>query len=203
MTRTSWIGEFVGVKPGTATVTVKLYNGKTASCKVVVNSLPSKISFNQTSVSIGVGENIKNVIKEISGTIPNGSTFTSSNRAVATVTSDGTVKGIKTGTAIITIKLSNGAKATYKVIVRKAPARVSLNYTSLKLKVGQTASVSAVIASDSASASRTYRSSDSSVVKMTKTYWTGSFQAMKPGTAWVTLRLYNGKQASCKVVVTK
>ncbi len=196
-------GTIKAVGYGSAVITVKLYNGKTASCKVVVNSLPSKISFNQTSVSIGVGENIKNVIKEISGTIPNGSTFTSSNRAVATVTSDGTVKGIKTGTAIITIKLSNGAKATYKIIVRKAPARVSLNYTSLKLKVGQTASVSAVIASDSASASRTYRSSDSSVVKMTKTYWTGSFQAMKPGTAWVTLRLYNGKQASCKVVVTK
>ena len=37
---------------------------------------------------------------------------------------------------------------------------------------------------------------------MTKTNWTGDFTAVAPGTAYVTVRTYNGKEASCKVVVS-
>ena len=36
---------------------------------------------------------------------------------------------------------------------------------------------------------------------MTRTDWQGEFTAMKAGTAYVTVRLYNGKEASCKVTV--
>ena len=36
---------------------------------------------------------------------------------------------------------------------------------------------------------------------MTKTNWTGEFQAVGNGTAWITGRTYNGKEASCKIVV--
>ena len=69
----------------------------------------------------------------------------------------------------------------------------------MTLKVGKTASVSAVLPDNTGAAKRTYRSSNASVVKMTKTDWTGEFKAMKPGTSYVTVRLYNGKEASIKV----
>ncbi len=38
---------------------------------------------------------------------------------------------------------------------------------------------------------------------MTKTNWTGSFRAVKPGVAWVTVRTYNGKEKSCRITVKK
>ena len=73
----------------------------------------------------------------------------------------------------------------------------------LTIKVGQKASLSANVAKDAACATRTFRTSNSSVVKMTKTYWTGEFVGVKPGVAYVTVRTYNGIEKSCKVTVTK
>ena len=70
------------------------------------------------------------------------------------------------------------------------------------MKVGQTGSLSAVISpSDAGCATRTFRTSNSGIVKMTKTNWTGQFKAMKKGVAWVTVRTYNGKEKSCKITV--
>ena len=107
----------------------------------------------------------------------------------------------KPGVAYVTVRLYNGKESTCKVTVKKAPASVNLNKTSMTLKVGQSASLSAVIPSDAGCATRTFRTSNSSVVKMTKTNWTGQFKAMKKGTAYVTVRTYNGKEKSCKVTV--
>ena len=89
-----------------------------------------------------------------------------------------------------------------KVTVKKAPTTVGLSKTTLNMKVGQTATLSATIPSDAGCATRNFRSSNSSIVKMTKTSWTGSFKALKKGTAYVTVRTYNGKEKSCKVVVS-
>ena len=44
-------------------------------------------------------------------------TYSSNNKNVATVTSNGTIKAINGGTAVITVKTSNGKKATCKVTV--------------------------------------------------------------------------------------
>ena len=71
------------------------------------------------------------------------------------------------------------------------------------MKVGQTATLSAVVPDGTGCATRTFRTSNSSVVKMTKTNWTGSFKALKKGVAYVTVRTYNGKESSCKITVIK
>ena len=50
--------------------------------------------------------------------VPSGKvTYTSSNKKVATVTSKGVVKGVKKGTAVITVKCS-GMTAKFKVTVK-------------------------------------------------------------------------------------
>ena len=67
--------------------------------------------------------------------------------------------------------------------------------------VGESYSLSAKLPDGSAAAVRSFRTSNSSIVKMTKTNWTGEFRAEGNGTAWTTGRTYNGKEASCKVVV--
>ena len=45
--------------------------------------------------------------------------FTPSNSKVAKVNSDGTVLGVKKGNATITVTMESGAKATFKVKVKK------------------------------------------------------------------------------------
>ena len=205
MTRTNWVGVFKGVKAGTATVTVKLQNGKSAKCTVTVKPAATSVKLDKTAVTIGVGETYT-----VSAIIPANTaaatrTYSSNNSSVLQMTKTnwtGSFKGLKTGTATVTVKLQNGKTATCKVTVKKAPTSVGLNKTTLNMKVGQTATLSATIASDAGCATRTFRTSNASVVKMTKTNWTGTFKALKKGTAYVTVRTYNGKEKSCKVVVS-
>lgn len=206
MTKTNWTGEFKAMKVGTAKVTVKLYNGKTASCTVTVKNAPSKVNITKGSLTLGVGEKYT-----LGCSIPSGSgaakrTFRSSNSSVVKMNRtdwQGDIQAMKVGTSYVTVRLYNGKEATCKVTVKAAPTWVKLNKGNMTLKVGKTASVSAVLPNNTGAAKRTYRSSNSSVVKMTKTDWTGNFKAMKPGTAYVTVRLYNGKEATIKVTVVK
>ena len=113
----------------------------------------------------------------------------------------GSFKAVKPGTAWVTVRLYNGLEKSCRITVKKAPTWVGLNKSSITLKVGQTGSVNAYIASDAGCATRTYRTSNSSIVKMTRTNGTGEFKAMKKGVAWVTVRTYNGKEKSCKITV--
>ena len=115
----------------------------------------------------------------------------------------GKFKALKTGTAKITVRLYNGKTAVCTVYVNPAPAYVKMSKTSMTIKVGQTASVSAILSPGASAATRTYSTNDPSVIKMTRTDWTGTFKGLKPGTAYVTVKTYNGKTACCKVTVEK
>ena len=55
-------------------------------------------------------------------------TYSSSNKAVATVNSSGVVKGIKAGTATITVKAANGVKTTKKITVTAKKAAAPNEY---------------------------------------------------------------------------
>ena len=206
MTKTTWIGEFIGVKPGTANVTVRLYNGKTAKCIVNVKPAPSSVSLTKTSMSMGVGETFSISAVLPANTASASRTYTSNNPSVVQMTrSDwmGKFKALKTGTAKITVRLYNGKTAVCTVYVNPAPAYVKMSKTSMTIKVGQTASVSAILSPGASAATRTYSTNDPSVIKMTRTDWTGTFKGLKPGTAYVTVKTYNGKTACCKVTVEK
>lgn len=206
MTKTNWTGEFKAMKTGTAKVTVKLYNGKTASCTITVKNVPSKVTITKGMLTLGVGEKYTLGCGIPTGTGAAKRTFRSSNSSVVKMNRtdwQGDIQAMKVGTAYVTVRLYNGKEATCKVTVKAAPSSVKLNKGNMTLQVGQTASVSAVLPNNTGAAKRSYRSSNSSVVKMTKTDWTGDFKAMKPGTAYVTVRLYNGKEANIKVTVVK
>ena len=198
-------GNVKAVGIGTAWITAKNSAGKESSCKITVKNAPGSVSVSQNTLTLGVGEEYS-----ISAILPEGSasasrTFRSSNSSIVKMTKTnwtGSFKAVKTGTATVTVKLYNGREASCKVTVKKAPSNVELSAKSLAMSPGQTSTLSAVIANDAGCAHRTFSSSDSSIVKMTKTNWTGSFTAVKPGTAWVTVRTYNGKEASCKITVS-
>lgn len=104
-------GKVKGINNGTATITAKA-NGLKATCKVTVKS---KISVNPSTMLVYLGKT-----GQIKATVIGKSkkvTWTSSNKAVATVSKNGKVKGIKEGKAVITAK-ANGVKATCTVTVK-------------------------------------------------------------------------------------
>lgn len=183
-------------KAGTTTITVKTYNGKTATCKVTVKAAPRSISLNKTSLTLGVGEtyNLNSYVS--SGSASNTRSYTSSDPSVATVPGS-IVTAKKIGTTIITVKTYNGKTATCKVTVKAAPRSISLNKTSLTLGVGEKFNLNSSVSTGSASTTRIYTSSNASVATVPNSVVT----AKRVGTTTITVKTYNGKTATCKVTV--
>lgn len=127
-------------------------------------------------------------------------TWTTSNKKVVTVTAKGKIKGIKTGTAKITAKASNGKKATCKVTVvkkNKKSASVKLNAKSLTLNKGAYKQLKASLTSK-ATDKVTWSSSNKKVATVDKN---GVVVGVKKGTATITAKTSGGKKATCKVKV--
>jgi uncharacterized protein YjdB len=110
-------GKVTAVKAGTATITAQTSNGKKATCKVTVKN-PS-VTLTKTSGSIKAGKTVTIAIKSQFPSNDTVKSYKSSNTGVATVNSKGVVKGVKAGTATITVTMASGAKATFKVTVTK------------------------------------------------------------------------------------
>ena len=183
-------GKVKAVAPGTANITVKLNNGNKATCKVTVKK--ATVALDKTSLSLVVGNSATLKATKTGDKI---SSWTSSNKSVAKVTSDGKVKAVAPGTANITVKLNNGNKATCKVTVKKAT--VKLDKTSLSLAVGSSATLKATKTGSKISS---WTSSNKSVATVTSD---GKVKAVAPGTANITVKLANGEKATCKVTVKK
>ena len=115
-------GKVKGIKKGTATITAVTADGKkTATCRVTVKN-PVKVKsvkLNRKTASVKKGKSIKlkATISPKNATTKN-VTWKSSNKKVATVDKNGKVKGIKKGTATVTVTTKDGKKkAVCKVTV--------------------------------------------------------------------------------------
>lgn len=106
-------GKVTGQKAGTATIYAKItYKGKTYTGKYTVKV--KKPYLTKTSATIDKGKTYQISVNGGSGT----TTYTSSNKKVATVSSKGVVKGVGKGNATITVKRNGySMKFTVKVNV--------------------------------------------------------------------------------------
>ncbi len=187
-------------KVGTATITVRTYNGKTATCKVTVKPAPTSIKLNKASITLGLGERFNLYHTLSSASASYGTSYSSSNTAVVTVPQGGgliTANG--TGTATITVRTFNGRTASCKVTVKAAPTNVKLNKSSLTLGVGEKFDLDSILPTGSASYKSPYSTSNISVASVAEAG--GLVTAKRVGTAIVTVRTYNSKTASCKITV--
>ena len=197
-------GQVTAVSNGTATITARTSNGKSARCTVTVKNAPTKITLTKGILTLGVGEKFT-----VGSGINNGAaaakrTYRTSNSSIVKMTRtdwQGDFVGVKPGVAYVTVRTYNGKESTCKVTVKAAPTSVTISKKSMTMKVGQTATLSCSVPSNAGCATRTFRTSNSKIVKMTKTNWTGSFKAVARGTAYVTVRTYNGKESTCKITV--
>lgn len=85
------------------------------------NINPANIELDKATAQVKVGATNKVTATVLPESAADKSvTFTSSDETVATVSADGTITGVKEGTATVTAKTSNGLEATVKVTVNAA-----------------------------------------------------------------------------------
>lgn len=158
---------------------------------------PSKLELNKSSLTLGIGEKYTLVKNTDIADYP--FNFNSSNNAIATVDSKGTITAVSCGTATVTCSTENGLTASCKVTVGNMAQSVTLNKTNLTLGVGEKFDLDSYIPDNTVAYFRWYNSNNSAVASVEKSG--GLVTAKKQGTATITCKLYNGATATCSVTV--
>lgn len=129
-------------------------------------------------------------------------TFTSSAPTIITVDGAGKWTAVKAGNATITVKTANDKQATVTVSVKQKiidPTGVTPNPASLNPFVGETATITATVAPANATNKNvTWSSSDATIVSVDNT---GKWNALKVGSANITVKTVNNVQAVVPVTV--
>ena len=203
-------GKVTAKAVGTAVITAKTVNGKKATCKVTVKTMPTSVKTNPTALTLGKGESYTVKENTNSGSYAHAANlkWTSTNTRVVTVKkgsgNKAALKAVGTGTASVRVTLYNGRTATCKVTVKKAPASVKISPSSLTLNVGESYTIKENTNSGSYAhaANLKWTSTNTRVVTVKKGSGNKAvLKAVSEGTANVKLTLYNGKTAICKVSV--
>ena len=202
---TVFYGVVEAVGFGTATITAKSNNGKTASCTVTVNPIAvTGVSLNKTSLSfIGTGSS-QTLTATVSPSNATNKTLTwsSSNTSVATV-SNGVVKAVGFGTATITAKSNNGKTASCSVTVNPIqPTGIKATpETSTLYGLNGTVKLSAnVMPSNATNKAVTWSSRNTSVATVSSD---GTVKAVGYGTTVITATTVNGLTSNCTINVKK
>jgi uncharacterized protein YjdB/DNA/RNA endonuclease G (NUC1) len=194
-------GKVTAIKEGTATITAKA-GDKTASCEVTVKKkvIPvESISLDKTSLSLLSGDNetLTATVKPDDATDKSVS-WSSSNPAVAAVDQKGQVRAESGGTAIITARAGDKT-ATCTVTVTVPVEKISLDRTSVTLKVDESVTLTATVKpSDATDKTVSWSSSNPAIAKVEN----GKVTAISEGSATITAKA-GEKTATCSVTVVK
>ena len=183
-------GLVTAIGEGSATITATSVStegsAKSANCTITVTQA-TPFTINPTTVSVEVGATTKLTASATA-------TFVSSDTTIATVAADGTVKGIKAGTATITATSSDGKKADCKVTV--TDTGIVLSGTA-EVSVGKTTQLKATLTPTTATV-KSWVSSDKSIATVSTT---GLVTGVKAGKATITAEASTGKKATITITV--
>ena len=164
------------------------------------------VSLNKTSISLETGksEQLKTIVTPDNAFNKN-LIWVSYDESVATVSEDGTVKGVAPGTTTIRVKTKDGgftAKCKVKVADPKiAVMSVALNKATLSLTTGKSETLLATITPSGATNKNvTWSSYDESIATVSAA---GVVKAIAPGTTTIRVKTKDGGYtAKCKVKVS-
>lgn len=193
-----------GRNPGESMVTICVKDNPAihTTCLVTVLAVePESISLDKSSVELIEGEQTTLTAVVSPGTASNKNiTWSSSDETVAVVT-DGVIKGLGAGTAIITASTECGSKtATCEVTVIAPVVSVSLNHTLVEMEEGRQITLTAIFyPSNATNQNVIWSSSNESIVTVSD----GVITALKPGVAVVSVTTEDGaKTASCQLTIS-
>ena len=207
-------GLVTSVNPGSATVTVKAPNGKSAKCKVKVVAAPASVVFPQAILSVATGQRLaigakalgsngKAVESTITYAIDPGS---ADSGCIALDPATGELVAVRKGQAIITATAYNGVFASCPVTVAVGPATIKLSEDALTLGVKEIhPSLLAELtppAGEAECASVIAWSVDNKKIARVDEA-TGAITGLRKGSCTVTATAANGLTATCRVTVVK
>ncbi len=207
-------GLITSVNPGTATVTVKAYNGKSAKCKIKVVPAPASVAFPLATLSVATGQKVSIGAKALAS---NGKALESAvtyvidpgsadSGCVALDPTTGELTGVHKGQAIITATTYNGISASCPVVVAVGPAAIKLSEDAITLGVKENHPTLRVELTPPAGEAEcasavTWSVSNKKLVKVDDV--TGAITGLKKGSCTITATTTNGLTASCSVTVVK
>ena len=192
---------------GTATITAKTPNQKTATCTVNVKISPTSISINPNGLALDLsGTSTGNLgvkYNPETSNLKTGITWTSSKTEIATIDGSGKVIGKSNGTTTITAKTENGKTATCNVTVYTSPTSIYVNPNNLTLDMSGTKTRKLTVSYNPTSSDSkkqiTWSSSNPSAVTVDGS---GNITAVATtGSAIITARAQNGSTATCTVTL--
>lgn len=194
--------------PGNATITVTTTDGsnKSATCAVTVSAqLATGITLNKTSATINNGETLQLTATVTPSSVSQAVTWSSSNTAVATVSSSGVVTAKGPGMVNITATTTDGSNlsASCAVTVRQLVTGITMSPTEASVAIGNTLQLTATVTPSNASnKALTWTSSNTSVATVNSS---GLVTAKAVGTATITATTKDGTNmsATCAVTVTQ
>ncbi|MEE1056937.1 MAG: Ig-like domain-containing protein [Acutalibacteraceae bacterium] len=193
-------GMVTAKKNGTVTVIARLTNGEIAKCKVTIKNAPTYVSLNKTNITLGIGETF-----DLNSSLPvecgaYSIKYSTNNSNVASVKSaGGLVTAESIGKAVITATTYNGKTVSCNVTVNKAPNSISLNKTSLTLGIGESYDLNSSLPKGCSAYNVKYSSNNPNIASVKSAG--GLVTAKSAGTAYITVKAYNGISVTCKVTV--
>ena len=198
-------GTVTGQNAGTANITITLTSGASAAIRIRVEStsviehpnvsgqikMPTTQLKVSSTIKVGAGQKKKLVVTVIPENSTDKVTYTSANKKIATVSSDGTITGKKVGKTKITVKSGNKKTTVTVMVTKKVPTGIKGIPVKKTLKKGKTFRLKAKIIPSGAVAKITYQSSNKKVATVDSK---GKVKAKKAGKAVIT-----GKAGTVKV----
>lgn len=183
---------------GKATITAES-GGKTASCIIDVIPTPvTSIVLDKTSVSMEVGETVS-LVADVYPTNATDKTilWDSSNADVASV-SNGIITALKIGSTVISAKAGDKTAMCNVSVKATEVTSISLNKTSLSLKIGDSVTLVATVSpSNATDKTITWETSNSNVAMVNN----GVVSAINVGKATITAKAGN-KTANCVIEIS-
>ncbi len=194
-------GVISAVGTGTSEIICSTENGLTASCIVTVKPMATSITLNKSSLTLGTGEQF-----DLDSTVNSGAAayyryYYSDNPDIASVEKEGGLATAKSsGTATISCVMNNGIASKCVITVKPMATSITLNKSSLTLKVGEKFDLDSSVNSGAAAYYRYFYSDNPYIASVEK--GGGLVRAKSLGTTTISCVMNNGIAAKCKVTVS-
>ena len=160
---------------------------------------PTKITL-PSVVSLEVGESRDLVPTVTPSNAEYTLTWKITNTSIATVYQNGMITGKAVGETDLKVSADNGVYTMCRIVVYKPSASSVSIKSSLPLDVGESSHLIATVYPSNADYTLSWKSSDETVATVTSSGWVN---AIKAGTAKITVETNNGKTATCTVTVNQ
>ena len=189
---------------GTCKITATTTDGTnlSASFNITVNIKATKITLDKTKIELTTGKETEKITSSIEPSIANKAVkYTSSNTSIATVSSDGVVTAVGSGTCKITAAPTDGSKVTAScdVTVDIKTTGMKLDKTNYTFNKAETIKINPVITPSKASKKLTWTSSNTKVAIVSSD---GKVTPVGKGTCKITATTTDGTNLSSSCNIT-